>query len=60
MTEISESEERIRRIGNSAYLVIPAYLVKSKRIVRGDPVSVRLLSDGSLKIVFQEKGDDEQ
>ncbi|QRF74628.1 hypothetical protein Thermo_00113 [Thermoplasmatales archaeon] len=55
LTEISESEEMVRRIGNSCYLVIPAYLVKSKRIVRGDSVSVRLLSDGSLKVVFPEK-----
>ena len=55
LEEISESEQTIRVIGHSTYLLMPSYIVKSKKIGAGDAVSMRMLSDGSLRIVFEEE-----
>lgn len=50
---ILNSKEQVRKIANSIYICIPSYLVRSRKITPGDPVGVTVMSDGSLKIVFQ-------
>ena len=53
--EILQSKEQVRKIANSIYICIPRYLVRSRKIIPGDPVSVTVMSDGSLKIVFEKE-----
>ena len=55
LSEISESDEHIRSIGNSTYLLMPSYIIRAKKIKPGDTVSLRMLSDGSLRVVFTER-----
>ena len=53
--EVVNSKEQIRSIGNSVYICIPRYLVRSKKITPGDPVSISVLSDGTIKIIFDKE-----
>ncbi|MGE9810275.1 hypothetical protein ACLIKE_02910 [Ferroplasma acidiphilum] len=53
--EILKAKEQVRSIGNSTYVCIPRYLVRSKKIIPGDPVGVSVMSDGTLKIVFEKE-----
>jgi antitoxin component of MazEF toxin-antitoxin module len=50
--EILKTKEQVRRIANSIYICIPSYLVRSREIIPGDPVSVTVMSDGTLRITF--------
>ena len=53
--EILRTKEQVRQIANSTYVCIPRYLVRSNGIRPGDPVSVRVMSDGSLNIEFEKE-----
>jgi antitoxin component of MazEF toxin-antitoxin module len=54
-SEILRTKEQVRKIANSIYICIPSYLVRSREIIPGDPVSVRVMSDGSLNIEFEKE-----
>ena len=56
IAEILRSKEQVRKIANSFYVCVPRSLVRSRKLVPGDPVSVSVMSDGSVRMVF-EKGD---
>ncbi|MEI6103146.1 MAG: hypothetical protein WCP70_04305 [Methanothrix sp.] len=41
---------KIQRINNCSFVNLPLVWTKSKRIEKGDKVSIEMLDDGSLKI----------
>lgn len=51
--EILTSKEQVRKIANSIYICLPKYLVRSRKIMPGNPVNVTVMSDGTLKVVFE-------
>ena len=54
--EILKTREQVRSIGNSIYICIPRYLVRSRKIVPGDPVDITVMSDGTLRVTFEREG----